>query len=314
MMPTIAVHAGAGRARFVEEDLRMYRSGLRDAALNGLKALKSGNAIDAVVEAISTLESNPVNDAGVGSVFNIAGEVEVDAGLMNGSTMSIGAVASVKHVANPIRLAKFVMNNTDHVMVVGEGAEELARIAGLWVPEFVFITEKKVKRYRSMIKEVNSGGTPYKMVLKLAKEAGIMDTVGAVALDSDGNLAAGTSTGGVWLKWRGRVGDSPIPGAGYWADKRCALSATGLGEVIIRHMASLRAATAVEAGSDIITAINESVNGASAAFGVGTIGLIGIDSLGNVHAAFNTEMMGRGFIRMDMGEPVVAVFPEERFP
>ncbi|WP_188597095.1 isoaspartyl peptidase/L-asparaginase [Thermocladium modestius] len=314
MMPTIAVHAGAGRARFEEDDLRMYRSGLRDAALNGLKALRNGNAIDAVVEAISTLESNPVNDAGVGSVFNIAGEVEVDAGLMNGSTMSIGAVASVKHVANPIRLAKFIMNNTDHVMVVGEGAEELARIAGLWVPEFVFVNEKKVNRYRSMIREVDSGSVPYKRVLKLAKEAGIMDTVGAVALDSDGNLAAGTSTGGVWLKWRGRVGDSPIPGAGYWADRRCALSATGLGEVIIRHMASLRAATAVEAGSDIITAINASVNGASTIFGTGTIGLIGIDSLGNVHAAFNTEMMGRGFIRMDMSEPVVAVLPEERFP
>ncbi len=314
MMPTIAVHAGAGRARFEEDELRMYRSGLRDAAINGLKALRSGSAIDAVVEAVSTLESNPVNDAGVGSVFNIAGEVEVDAGLMDGSTMSIGAVASVKHVANPIRLARFIMNNTDHVMVVGEGAEELARIAGLWVPDFVFVTEKKVRRYRSIIREMNSSDIPYKRVLKLAKEAGIMDTVGAVALDSDGNLAAGTSTGGVWLKWRGRVGDSPIPGAGYWADRRCALSATGLGEVIIRHMASLRAATAVEAGSDIITAINASVNGASAVFGVGTIGLIGIDSLGNVHAAFNTEMMGRGFMRTDMSEPVVAVLPEERFP
>ncbi|KUO91546.1 MAG: asparaginase [Thermocladium sp. ECH_B] len=314
MMPIIAVHAGAGRARFDEDELIQYRTGIRDAVLNGLKALRTGNSIDAVVEAVSTLEANPVNDAGVGSVFNIAGEVEVDAGLMAGSTMKIGAVASVRHVANPIRLAKYVMDNTDHVLIVGNGAEELAKLTGLWVPDFVFINEKKVNRYKAMLKDAMGGGSPYRMVFNLAKEAGLMDTVGAVSLDSEGNLAAATSTGGVWLKWRGRVGDSPIPGAGYWADKLCAFSATGLGEIIIRHMASMRAAMLIKEGKDIIASINEVVNSASRDFGQGTIGLLGIDAKGNIHAGFNTEMMGRGYMRLDMREPMIAIYASEPFP
>lgn len=229
-----------------------------------------------------------------------------------GRDLSVGAVASVKHVINTIRLARLVMEKTDHVLITGEGAEELAKQFGLWVPSTELINEPKINRYKSLIRNLRSR---YEKNVDLARKLGLLGTVGAVALDRDGNLAAATSTGGVVLKWPGRVGDSPIPGAGYWAENGvCAVSATGIGEFIIRAMASFRVATLVKSGIGISDAVRQVVDYVTKLFGPGNIGLIAIDSSGNVASAFNTEVMGRAWGREGMNKVIVAHFPSDPFP
>mgnify|MGYP001772609386 CR=1 FL=1 len=311
---TIAVHGGAGSLGYFtnEEHRRKYLRGLVDAVNAGLEAARRGSAMDMVVEAVTVMELDGSYDAGRGSVLNLYGEVEQDAGVMWGKDLSVGAVASVKHVVNAIRLARLVMERTDHVLITGEGAEELARQFGLWVPTTELISEAKINRYKSLIRNLRSR---YERNAELARKMGLLGTVGAVALDRDGNLAAATSTGGTILKWPGRVGDSPIPGAGYWAENGvCAVSATGIGEFIIRAMASFRVATLVRGGVGISDAVRQVVDYVTKLFGPGNIGLIAIDSLGNVASAFNTEVMGRAWSREGMGKVVVAHFPSDPFP
>ncbi len=279
-----------------------------------LRLLRGGNALDMVVEAVTAMEIDGSYDAGKGSVLNLYGEVEQDAGVMwGGKDLSVGAVASVKHVVNTIRLARLVMEKTDHVLITGDGAEELAKQFGLWVPSTELINETKINRYKSLIRNLRSR---YEKNTDLARKLGLLGTVGAVALDRDGNLAAATSTGGTILKWPGRVGDSPIPGAGYWAENGvCAVSATGIGEFIIRAMASFRVAMLIKGGVGINDAVRQVVNYVTSLFGPGNIGLIAIDGSGNVASAFNTEVMGgRAWSREGMDKVVVAHFPDDPFP
>ncbi len=233
---------------------------------------------------------------------------------MGGKDLSVGAVASVKHVINAIRLARLVMERTDHVLITGEGAEELARQFGLWVPSTELINESKINRYKSLLRNLRSR---YEKNTDLARRLGLLSsTVGAVALDRDGNLAAATSTGGTILKWPGRVGDSPLPGAGYWAENGvCAVSATGIGgEFIIRAMASFRVAMLIKGGIKVSDAVKQVVNYVTSLFGPGNIGLIAIDGLGNVASAFNTEVMGRAWSKEGMDKVIVAHFPQRSIP
>lgn len=300
MEPVVVVHGGAGRFRFSsDEEKSAYAKALRDAVENGLKAMASGNALDAVTESITSMEYSGLFNAGRGSVLTIGGDVEVDAGIMYGYDMRIGAVAAVKNVVNAIRLARFVMEKTDHVMVVGDGARELAKLWGLYRPTNELYSDQKSRMYGELLSEYSRGLRRFTRVIELAREMGIMDTVGSVAMDKDGNLAAGTSTGGVWLKLSGRVGDSPIPGAGFWAQNGVgAFSASGLGEVIIRLAASIRAAMMVKEGLGIHEALRLIVEEATAKYGTGTIGIVGIDHRGNVASSFNTESMARAVGRL----------------
>lgn len=296
MEPVVAVHGGAGRWRISSEEESRVRKALADAVSAGLTALARGNALDAVVEAVVVLEDSGVFNAGVGSSYTISGRVQMDAGVMDGRTGRAGAVASVEDVKNPVKLARYVLENTEHVLVVGEGARELARAAGLLTPRSRFYDDRKNARFDEMRLEASAGRWHYRKVLELAKALGIGDTVGAVALDKDGNLAAATSTGGVWLKLDGRVGDSPIPGAGFWAENGvAAFSATGVGEAIILSMASFKAALLVKSGVDIDRALEEVVGAVTERFGPDTIGVLGVDKTGKVAAAFNTAAMARGW-------------------
>lgn len=311
----IAIHGGAGSASsFINEEHRQrYLNGLIDAVNTGLEAAKRGDALDMVTEAVTTMEYDGSYDAGRGSVLNLYGEVEQDAGIMWGKDLSVGAVASVKHVINTIRLARLVMEKTDHVLITGNGTEELAKQFGLWVPSTELINEAKINRYKSLIRNLRSR---YEKNIELAKRFGLTGTVGAVALDRNGNLAAATSTGGTILKWPGRVGDSPLPGgAGYWAENGvCAVSATGIGEFIIRAMASFRVATLVKSGTRLDDAVRQAVDYVTRMFGPGNIGLIAVDGAGNVASAFNTEVMGRAWSREGMNKVVVAHYPNDPFP
>ncbi len=310
----IAVHGGAGSAGYFinEEHRQRYLNGLINAVNAGLEVAKQGNALDMVTEAVTTMEYDGSYDAGKGSVLNLYGEIEQDAGIMWGKDLSVGAVASVKHVINTIRLARLVMEKTDHVLITGNGAEELAKQFGLWVPYVELINENKINRYKSLVRNLRSR---YEKNADLAKGFGLTGTVGAVALDRDGNLAAATSTGGTILKWPGRVGDSPLPGAGYWAENGiCAVSATGIGEFIIRAMASLRVVTLVKNGIRLGDAVKQVVDYVTKMFGSGNIGLIAVDSSGNVASSFNTEVMGRAWSREGMNKVVVAHHPNDPFP
>jgi len=251
--PILAVHGGAG-----EWNRRDYERGLKEiknALERGYEEFRKGSAIEAVVEAIAYMEDSGAFDAGIGSVKNIEGEVEMDAGIMHGNTWRVGAVDSVR-VKNPIREALKVMLDGRHVLLVGDRGE------------------------KSLIKYVSNS------------EGG--DAVGAVALDEQGNLVAGTSTGGISNKLPGRVGDSPIPGAGYYATPRVAVSSTGIGEIILRVLPAKEVDILVSMGFSIDDAIRSVVNKITDMFGRGNVGLIGVDFKGNVSAYYNTAGMARG--------------------
>src|SRR5215210_8016069 len=229
----IAIHGGAGsidtlRMSPLERQLR--RDALMRSLRAGHKLLAAGaSSLDAVQAAIMVLEDDSMFNAGKGAVLNAEGKTELDAAIMDGKTMSAGAVAGLHHIKNPIALARLVMEKSPHVMMIGDGAEVFAREQGIpMTPENYFITSARLKAYQDRKKadaEKKKGATPPKPGF---------GTVGAVALDKSGNLAAGTSTGGIAMKRFGRVGDAPIIGAGTYASSGCAVSATGDGEYFIR--------------------------------------------------------------------------------
>lgn len=267
--PVLVIHGGAGSWSKDREEAG--KKGILEALKSGYEQFKSGSAIEAVVEAIAKMEDSGIFDAGVGSVKNSEGQVEMDAGIMHGNTLNVGAVAAVR-VKNPIRLALKVMKMKRHVLMVGNEAER---------------------------------------VLTKGSSIGLSgDTVGAVALDTQGNIVAGTSTGGIAGKLPGRVGDSPIPGAGYYATEYAAVSSTGIGELILRILPAKEVEMLVRLGFNIEDALRIVVNKMTSIFGKGNIGMIGIDSKGNASAAYNTIGMARGVI-WGIGEYKVFVFEGE---
>ena len=289
----MVIHGGAGtieRSEMMPEKEKAVRDGLEQALKAGYAVLQgSGASLDAVEAAIRVLEDNPLFNAGKGAVFTHQGTNELDSSIMDGKTLKAGAVAAVKHVRNPISLARLVMEKSPHVMLEGEGAEAFAKIMGVQlVGEKYFYTDE---RWRELEK-AKSSPTPASNKVRHG-------TVGAVALDQAGNLAAGTSTGGITNKQFGRVGDSPIIGAGTYANYRtCAVSCTGDGEYFIRAVVAHSISTMMEyKGMSVQDAAQAALDQAAQLGGKG--GLIALDKDGNFTMPFNTSGMYRGKIGPD---------------
>jgi L-asparaginase / beta-aspartyl-peptidase len=289
-MHAIAIHGGAGampRQDLSDERERRYRDGLAAALDLGYAILeKGGSSLDAVTAAVRTLEDNELFNAGRGAALTREGAAELDAAIMDGRHQRAGAVAAVRHVRNPIELARRVMEKSRHVLLVAAGAEEFALEEGLTlVPNDYFRTEERRAQLES-----ERGGRSVSDLMPSSQ-----GTVGAVALDAAGNLAAATSTGGMTNKRQGRVGDSPIIGAGTYAKNGvCAVSATGHGEYFIRTVAAYHICAAVELrGLALAEAVRELLDGRLRELG-GSGGVIAIDRGGRIVTEFTTEGMFRG--------------------
>jgi beta-aspartyl-peptidase (threonine type) len=305
---TLVIHGGAGIARkdLPPEREAACRKTLEEALRAGHKILSDGGAsLDAVQAAIIVLEDSPLFNAGRGAVLTSAGKVEMDASIMDGQKGTAGAVASIRGVRNPIRLARLVMERTPHVLLMGSGAEDFARECQLpFEPEDWFITPEQREKLRKAKEKATSQ-------IDLEDDLTMrMGTVGAVALDKHGHLAAGTSTGGLTNKRPGRIGDSPIIGAGNFAeDGVCAVSCTGHGESFIRCVVAYDVAARMKyAKRDLATAAREVIHEKLPKI-EGKGGLIALDAAGNVTAPFNTPGMFRGWIKAD-GSVHIAIFDE----
>lgn len=310
----LAIHGGAGveRRDMTLDDERDARAALELALRRGHTALKAGrSAVDAVTAAITVLEDDPHFNAGRGAVFNHDGRNELDASIMDGSTRKAGAVAGVHRVKNPILLARAIMERSAHVMMIGDGAEVFAKEAGVeLVDPSWFRTEKRWQQLQRRLNEKAEGVSSIGDTHAGRRYTG---TVGAVALDNRGGLAAGTSTGGMTDKRYGRVGDSPIIGAGTWADDRCAFSGTGWGEFYIRSAAAHEVCARMhylnegpaEAGHAVINGDVPALGGDGGAIVMGADGRIGLP--------FNTEGMFRGWIGDD-GVPHTAIYADDPLP
>lgn len=296
----IAIHGGAGtisKANLTPELRQAYVDKLKEAVDKGSRVLEQGgDSLVAVQTAINVLENSPLFNAGIGSVYTYDGGHELDASIMDGKTMKAGAVAGVRHIANPIDLALAVMNKSEHVMLSGTGAEEFALTQGFaLVPNSHFDTDA---RYNQLL----DARQKLQIAEKSEQIAGIeikdldykFGTVGAVALDKNGNLAAGTSTGGMTAKRFGRIGDSPVIGAGTYAENGvCAVSATGHGEFFIRYQVAGDICAKVKyQQKSIIQAADEVINQRLMSAG-GSGGVIAVDHRGNIATPFNTEGMYR---------------------
>jgi beta-aspartyl-peptidase (threonine type) len=300
----LAIHGGAGtlpRADMSASQEARYRAGLEHALNAGYVLLaEGGSSLDAVTRAIVLLENDPMFNAGHGAVFTLEGSNELDASIMDGSNLKAGAICGVKHVKNPIELARAVMEQSDYVLLSGSGAEEFALTRGFeFVPQSYFYTAARWQQ----LERIRAGDTSLS-ALTIAH----VGTVGAVALDSRGNLAAGTSTGGMTGKRFNRIGDSPLIGAGTYADNRsCAVSATGHGEMFIRAAVAHDIAARMRYGQRTLqAAVREVVLGELPAL-EGEGGIISIDPRGEIEMEFNSEGMFRAS-RKSGGQPEVHIY------
>ncbi|MFC0698682.1 isoaspartyl peptidase/L-asparaginase family protein [Paraburkholderia humisilvae] len=329
----IAIHGGAGtivRASLSPEDEARYHTAMRDILLAGQRVLADGaSALDAVTEAVRLLEDCPLFNAGRGAVLTADGTYELDASIMDGRTLEAGAVCCVKRVRNPVLAARCVLERSEHVLFAGEGAEAFAAAQGLErVDPAYFHTDARARQWqlareqqRAMLDHdgatLAANGQP-DAGAAVPREAPLphepidpnrkFGTVGAVALDVHGHVAAATSTGGITNKRIGRVGDSPLIGAGCYADDAtCAVSTTGSGEMFIRMVAAYDVAAQIayrgvsldEAAADVVMNRLPRIDGRG--------GLIAVDAKGNVTLPFNTEGMYRGFARVGAA-PVTAIY------
>ena len=302
---TIAVHGGAGtisKKSMTPEKEAAYLKALNDAIAAGYSILEeSGDALDAVKAAVIELENNILFNAGKGSVFTNAGTHEMDASIMDGRNLDAGAVAAVKNIRNPIELAYTVMKKSEHVFLIGQGAEEFAKQNGIaFETNEYFFSEF---RYKQLLKTKQSNETALDHSVDPDSSAKATEdrdkkfgTVGAVACDANGNIAAATSTGGMTNKQFGRVGDSPIIGIGTYANnKTCAISCTGHGEPFIKAVAAYDVSCLMEyKGLSLEEAMNVVVMDKLIKID-GEGGMIGVDAKGNASLIFNSEGMYRGF-------------------
>ncbi len=311
--PLLAIHGGAGveRGDLTPEEEAAARAALEDALRAGHAALVAGRpALDAVTAAITVLEDAPMFNAARGAVFTHDGRNELDTSIMDGASGRAGAAAAVHRVKHPIQLARAILERSRHVMMVGEGAEIFAREQGVeLVDPSWFRTEKRWQQLQRAIEAEAAAGAKAGALLR-GDGRPYFGTVGAVALDGNGHLAAGTSTGGMTNKRYGRVGDSPIIGAGTWADARCAVSGTGWGEYYIRAAAAHEVCARMRLAGDGIARAAEIVINRQIPAAGGDGGAIALDAAGNVAFPFNTPGMYRGWIGAD-GVPHVAVFADE---
>jgi L-asparaginase / beta-aspartyl-peptidase len=329
------IHGGAGvikRGSLTPEKEAEYRKKLEEAVTSGYKALQDGKtSLDAVEIAIRILEDSPLFNAGKGAVFTADGKNELDASIMDGKTLAAGAVAGLHHIKNPISLARMVMEKSPHVMMVGDGAEQFAKSMNIeFVPEKYFFTQERWDALQQVIKEekekekskkdkLKSQNTEEKPMTREDYYAEMTEaqklpenkfgTVGAAALDKDGNLASGTSTGGMTYKKFGRVGDAPIIGAGTYANNNtCAISATGWGEYFIRLGVARDISAMMEyRAMPVQQALDAEIKKVGNLGGDG--GVIAIDKFGNMGISFNSEGMYRAYINSE-GKPVVEIYKD----
>jgi L-asparaginase / beta-aspartyl-peptidase len=300
----LAIHGGAGtlpRAEMSSERESRYRAGLAAALDAGFAVLQAGGtSLDAVTRAVVVLEDNPLFNAGRGSVFTLDGHNELDASIMEGSTLRAGAVCGVTHIRNPIELARTVMEHSQYVMLSGAGAEEFALSRGLaLVPRSYFHTPERWRQ----LERIRSGDAELS-----ALTISHVGTVGAVARDGDGHLAAATSTGGMTGKRYNRIGDSPIIGAGTYADDRsCAVSATGHGEVFIRAAVAHDICSRIRFGGRTLGEAAREVVLEELPAMRGEGGIIGIDVAGEIAMEFNSEGMFRAS-RKEGEEARIAIY------
>jgi len=331
-MITLVIHGGAGainRDQITPEQEKEYRDKLKEALITGYGILQQGgDSLSAVEAAIRILEDSPLFNAGKGAVFTAEGTNELDASIMEGAERRAGAVAAVKHVKNPISLARLVMEQSPHVLLSGEGAEHFAQEKGMeLVNQKYFFTEKRWENLQEAKKaaeekenserekpgkEKSHKENPAKkdQEKKTTDKNSTIGTVGAVALDKAGNLAAGTSTGGMTYKKYGRVGDSPLIGAGTFADNHtCAVSGTGWGEYFIRSVLAYDIAALMEyKGLSLEQAAQEAITKMGKMGGFG--GVIALDRQGNIAMPFNTNGMYRGYIN-SKGNIEIQIFSDQ---
>jgi len=305
----MAIHGGAGtilKKNMSPEKEAAYIAALTKALQTGYDALKAGKSgLDAVEATIHIMEDSPLFNAGKGSVFTHEGRNEMDAAIMNGKTLEAGAVAGVTTIRNPISAARAVMEKSEHVMMTGKGAEQFAKQAGLTIvdPKY-FYTEDRWKGLQKALKEDSlkaqlDHGNKKSMRLGSINIDNKFGTVGCVALDKNGNLAAGTSTGGMTNKKFGRIGDSPIIGAGTYANNEtAAVSCTGWGEFFIRAVVAHDISALMEYKNLSVADASQTVLNKVAKLG-GDGGLIAMDKNGHVAMPFNTEGMYRGTVTTD---------------
>jgi beta-aspartyl-peptidase (threonine type) len=310
-MPTaIIVHGGAGLV--TPERAEGVQQGCKEAALAGWRILQAGgSALDAVEAAVRSLEDNPMFNAGTGACLTSDGNIELDAGIMEGHTLQIGAIASVELIKNPISLARKVLESP-HVLLVGKGAQAFAQEQGIpqctfedllterqyqiWLeknPQATGISEKEPRHHRREVSPLAAGEEKH-------------GTVGAVAIDMTGALASATSTGGIPNKYPGRVGDSPLVGCGFYADDHAAVSCTGYGEDFIRLLIAKRVADFVARGQTAREAAETAIALLSSK-ATGTGGLIIVDRKGNLGFAWNSHHMKHAYITEGMPEPVAGI-------
>jgi len=346
MKPTILLHGGAGSMKKMgDERAGRYREALRDAAACGSARLESGaSALDVVEAIVLQMEDSGAFNAGLGSCLTMEGGIEMDAAIMDGADGLFGGVAGVPGVANPVRLARLVAETTPHCLLASEGAASLARKHALAFRSD-FPSQERIDQWRRK-KERLGASASVDLSSHLAAMGGVLgagdestegdvasplgergadalssgdgpadvdlghDTVGAVALDASGRVAAAVSTGGLWLKLPGRIGDSPLPGAGLWADNALgAAVATGTGESILRVLLSKHVVDGLEAGP--AEASRAGIELVEQRFGTGQAGVIAIHRDGRVGFSFHTRGMGRAVWRVGMGEPATAIWPGE---
>ena len=310
----LVIHGGAGtilKKFMTAEKEDAYRAGLTASLKAGYAVLKAGGAaLEAAQAAVVVMEDNPLFNAGKGAVYTHEGTHEQDACIMDGPTKNVGAVAAVKRIANPIKLARLVMDHSPHVLLCGDGAEKFAVEQGMKLvdDQSYFDTDERKRQWQQALrKEKEAGKTSTR--LDHSDDQDKIGTVGAVALDTNGHLAAATSTGGMTNKRFGRIGDTPIAGAGTYADDTCAVSATGVGEYIIRAVVAhdiaalmaYKSMTLEEAADHVLMHKFNDLGGSG--------GVIAVDRRGNVAMPFNSSGMYRGYILPD-GTIRTAIFRE----
>ncbi|MDC6168511.1 isoaspartyl peptidase/L-asparaginase family protein [Paucibacter sp. XJ19-41] len=313
---TIAIHGGAGtlsRSNISPAQEAAYHEALATILRAGQQVLaEGGTALDAVSLAVDLLEDCPLFNAGHGAVFTSAETHELDAAVMDGATLKAGAIACVSHIKRPLRAARAVMEHSEHVLLVGAGAEAFAQGLGLEMvsPDYFSTAARREQLHRAQASSVtvldHDGAADSAAPLDESRKFG---TVGAVALDVHGNLAAATSTGGMTNKRPGRVGDSPLIGAGTYADNRmAAVSCTGTGEMFIRAATAYELCARMAYGGQSLEAAAQAAVMQSLSAIEGRGGLIAVDAQGHVSLPFNTEGMYRGQMRVGDAEPQTAIF------
>ena len=311
---TLVIHGGAGtirRENMTPEREKVYRETLAVALETGYAVLENGGtSLDAVIASIKIMEDSPLFNAGKGAVFTSEGQNELDASIMDGSNLMAGAVAGVTTIRNPITAAYAVMTKSEHVMMAGPGAEKFAEEQGLEIvdPSYFFDS----LRYRQLKRVQQREGKREAYLHDPYSNDKKFGTVGAVALDKSGNIAAGTSTGGMTNKRYGRIGDAPIIGAGtYASNKTCGVSATGHGEYFIRLGVARDIAAMMEySGMPLEEAADSVVMKKLSTLG-GEGGIIALDRFGNISMTFNSDGMYRGYIR-NRGEAKTFIYKDEK--